>query len=407
MLEEILKGKIEQSLNVTAEIKEDEELKTETSFKDFVAGKGEEAPKEEVQTETKEEVKTETIVAEESKNLEVDNKNEDVASDVFDFSVDTETKEVNKEEVKEESVFDLNTKFKESFPDLEIEDVAQLVNEYKSLKEKKPLLSEEELSKVASLLTDGDLDWNKIKQIAEVKTLDVTALNDRDVFVSGLKREGLTDKEIQIELEMYDSAINFDEEDADKREILENNRYKSSLRNKIKEYRNRTSALKNDAQFDLPKLDLTGLDKDAKAKMEQQALQQKEMIEKWNTAVKTNLNDFKEIAFNLDKDKKYNFKVNEEDLQFVEKSITDSAEIYKRYADKENNSFDFKSMRQDLFMMKNWKSVVKTLIQQNANYKAEEIIKEISNVDFDGSQKSGGTKTVSPRDLGIKAILGI
>ena len=404
MLEEILKGKIEQSLNVTAEIKEDEELKTETSFKDFIAGKGEEASKEEVQTETKEEVKTETIINDNSKE---EIKKEDAVSDVFDFSTNTETTESKNEEVKGEVTFDLNTKFKESFPDLEIEDVAQLVNEYKSLKEKKPLLSEEELSKVASLLTDGDLDWNKIKQIAEVKTLDVNALNDRDVFVSGLKREGLTDKEIQIELEMYDSAMNFDEEDADKREILENNRYKSSLRNKIKEYRNELSTLKNDAQFDLPKLDLTGVDKEAKAKMEQQALQQKEMIEKWNTAVKNNLNDFKEIAFNLDKDKKYNFKVNDEDLQFVEKSITDSAEIYKRYADKENNSFDFKSMRQDLFMMKNWKTVVKTLIQQNANYKAEEIIKEISNVDFDGSQKSGGTKTVSPRDLGIKAILGI
>jgi len=131
------------------------------------------------------------------------------------------------------------------------------------------------------------------------------------------------------------------------------------------------------------------------------------MVAKWNNVVKSNVSDFKEVVFSLDKDKKYNFKVAEEDVEFLEKSITDSAELYKRYQDKENNTFDFKSMRQDLFMMKNWKTVVKTLIQQNANNKAEEVIKDISNISFDGSQRGGGEKVKSPIDLGINKLLGL
>lgn len=186
--------------------------------------------------------------------------------------------------------------------------------------------------------------------------------------------------------------------------MLENKRLKSSLRKKIKDYKEDLSRLKDDAQFDLPKLSLGN---DNTKSNEEAIKKQEEMLAKWNNVVKSNVNDFKEVVFNLDKDKKYNFKVTEEDLSFLEKSITDSAELYKMYQNKENNTFDFKSMRQDLFMMKNWKTVVKALVEQNANNKAEKVIKEISNIDFDGSQKGSGGKTASPKDLAIQKLLGI
>ena len=284
-----------------------------------------------------------------------------------------------------------------------MEDVAQLISEYKELKERKPILSDTDLEKVAGLLVDGEIDWNKIKQIADIKTMDVSKLDDRTVFVNGLKQEGYSDDDIADELEIFDATFDFDEELADSREILENKRLKSSLKRKLKDYRDNISKLKDDTQFDLPKINLK-----PDTKSNEEALEkQKEMVAKWNNVVKSNVSDFKEVVFSLDKDKKYNFKVADDDIDFLEKSITDSAELYKRYQDKENNTFDFKSMRQDLFMMKNWKTVVKTLIQQNANNKAEEVIKDISNINFDGSQRGGGEKVKSPIDLGINKLLGL
>ena len=395
MLENIMKAELEKQEGFTAEVKDDviNDGESRPAFLDNIV----EEKKEEVKEEIKEEILTEKKVEDVS-----DKDSGDSGVDTFDFSNEVnESKEVQK---KDEVVnFDINEKFKELYPDLGVEDVAQLISEYKELKERKPILEDSELEKVAGLLVDGEVDWYKIKQIADIKTMDVSKLDDRTVFVNGLKQEGYSDEDIADELEIFDATFNFDEELADSKEILENKRLKSSLKRKLKDYRDNISKLKDDAQFDLPKINLKPDTKSTEEALEKQ----KEMVAKWNSVVKSNVSDFKEVVFNLDKDKKYNFKVAEEDIEFLEKSITDSAELYKRYQDKENNTFDFKSMRQDLFMMKNWKTVVKTLIQQNANNKAEEVIKEISNINFDGSQKGGGEKAKSPIDLGINKLLGL
>lgn len=394
MLENIMKAELEKQEGVTVDVKEDgsNDGESRPAFLDMIV----ETKEEEVKEEIKEEVVTE------KKEEDVINKDSgDSGIDTFDFSNEVASKTEDK---KEEVVsFDINEKFKELYPDLGVEDVAQLISEYKELKERKPLLADSDLEKVAGLLVDGEIDWNKIKQIADIKTMDVSKLDDRTVFVNGLKGEGYSDDDITEELEIFDATFGFDEELADSREILDNKRLKSSLKKKLKEYRDNISKLKDDAQFDLPKINLKPDTKSNDEELEKQ----KEMVAKWNNVVKSNVSDFKEVVFSLDKDKKYNFKVAEEDVEFLEKSITDSAELYKRYQDKENNTFDFKSMRQDLFMMKNWKTVVKTLIQQNANNKAEEVIKDISNISFDGSQRGGGEKVKSPIDLGINKLLGL
>jgi ribosomal protein L11 len=394
MLQDIMKAELEKQEGITVEVKEEgsNDGESRPAFLDMIV----ETKEEEVKEEIKEEVVTE------KKEEDVINKDSgDSGIDTFDFSNEVASKTEDK---KEEVVsFDINEKFKELYPDLGVEDVAQLISEYKELKERKPLLADSDLEKVAGLLVDGEIDWNKIKQIADIKTMDVSKLDDRTVFVNGLKGEGYSDDDITEELEIFDATFGFDEELADSREILDNKRLKSSLKKKLKEYRDNISKLKDDAQFDLPKINLKPDTKSNEEELEKQ----REMVAKWNNVVKSNVSDFKEVVFSLDKDKKYNFKVAEEDVEFLEKSITDSAELYKRYQDKENNTFDFKSMRQDLFMMKNWKTVVKTLIQQNANNKAEEVIKDISNISFDGSQRGGGEKVKSPIDLGINKLLGL
>jgi hypothetical protein len=393
MLENIIKAQLEKQEGVTVEVKDEvNDGESRPEFLDNIV--------ETKELEVKEDIKEEVLT--DKKEEDVINKDSSVDGvDTFDFSdKGVEVKEEKKEEVVS---FDINEKFKELYPDLGIEDVTQLVTEYKELKERKPILSDNDLEKVAGLLVDGEIDWNKIKQIADIKTMDVSKLDDRTVFVNGLKQEGYSEEDIADELEIFDATFGFDEELADSREILENKRLKSSLKRKLKDYRDNISKLKDDTQFDLPKINLKPDTKSNEEELEKQ----KEMVAKWNNVVKSNVSDFKEVVFSLDKDKKYNFKVADEDIDFLEKSITDSAELYKRYQDKENNTFDFKSMRQDLFMMKNWKTVVKTLIQQNANNKAEEVIKDISNINFDGSQKGGGEKVKSPIDLGINKLLGL
>lgn len=202
MLEEILKSKLEKDEGTKVVVTEETSKEEESSFKSFMDNAGV-APekKEEEQVKAELETKTET---------DDSNKDSDNGSDVFDFS----NKELDKEEKQTETKVDFNLteKFKELYPDLEVEDVAQLVAEYKELKSKKPLLGDDELSKVASLLVDGEIDWNKIKEIAEVKTLNVNDLTEREIYIRGLKKEGYSDSEIKDELEVFDSAFNFDEE---------------------------------------------------------------------------------------------------------------------------------------------------------------------------------------------------
>ena len=156
--------------------------------------------------------------------------------------------------------------------------------------------------------------------------MDVSKLDDRTVFVNGLKQEGYSDEDIADELEIFDATFNFDEELADSREILENKRLKSSLKRKLKDYRDNISKLKDDAQFDLPKINLK-----PDTKSNEEALEkQKEMVAKWNNVVKSNVSDFKEVVFTLDKDKKYNFKVAEEDIEFLEKSINLKIDLLRK-----------------------------------------------------------------------------
>lgn len=335
----------------------------------------------------KEEVKQETVIDESQ-------------SDVISFSSEEPKKE---KEVEQASEYNINEEFKKAYPNYNSLD--EVLAELENLKSKKPSISEEDLSKVASLLKDGEIDWNKIKDIAEIRTMDVDSISERDIYIKGLRIEGYTNEEINDELKVFDSVFNFDEEDALDNELLSNKRDKSRFRREIKKYKESLSSLKNKDEYNLPKLDLSNLNGEEKASQEEVIRQQELIAENWKKQVESKVGDFKEVVFDLDKDKKYNFKVTDEDLSFIQDSISDTSNLYKPYIDEEKKSFDFKAMRQDLFMARNWKTVVSALIKQNANNKAEEVLKDLNNPNFEGSSKSSGTKSSSPFDAVAKAMM--
>ena len=323
-------------------------------------------------------------------------------SDVIDFSSDFKKEtEVKKEDVAES--FNMNDEFKKAYPNYNSLD--EVMAELEELKSNKPSISNEDLSKVASLLKDGEIDWNKIKEMADIRTMDVDSISERDTYIKGLRIEGYTNEEINDELKIFDSVFNFDEEDAMDNELLSNKREKSKFRREIKRYKDSLTSLKGKEEYNLPKVDLSSLNGKEKAHQEEVMKQQELIAENWKKQVESKVGDFKEVVFDLDKDKKYNFKVTDEDLSFIQDSISDTSNLYKPYIDEEKKSFDFKAMRQDLFMARNWKTVVSALIKQNANNKAEEVLKDLNNPNFEGSSKSGGTQSSNPYDAVAKAMM--
>ena len=326
-------------------------------------------------------------------------------ADVIDFSSSTKEPEVEKpadvsDPIKE---YNINDEFKKAYPNYNSLD--EVMTELEELKSNKPNVSNEDLSKIASILTDGEIDWAKMKEIADVKTMDVSSISDRDAYVRGLKLEGYTTEDINDELKVYDSTFNFDEEDAMEGESLANKREKSKLRREVKRYKENLSSLKDKEEYNLPKVDFGSLTGKEKAYQEEVIREQGLIAENWKNQVVSKVSDFKEVVFDLDKGKKYNFKVTDEDLSFIQDSISDTSNLYKPYIDQEKKSFDFKSMRQDLFMARNWKTVVSSLIKQNANNKAEEVLKDLNNPNFEGSAKSGGQSASNAYDAVAKAMM--
>ena len=377
-----------------AEVQDDSSLQTEGNELKVVEAKEVDKPidsTDNVIPPVKKEVIKEEVKA-------VDNSD----SDVIDFSSDFKKEtEVKKEDVAES--FNMNDEFKKAYPNYNSLD--EVMAELEELKSNKPSISNEDLSKVASLLKDGEIDWNKIKEMADIRTMDVDSISERDTYIKGLRIEGYTNEEINDELKIFDSVFNFDEEDAMDNELLSNKREKSKFRREIKRYKDSLTSLKGKEEYNLPKVDLSSLSGKEKAHQEEVMKQQELIAENWKKQVESKVGDFKEVVFDLDKDKKYNFKVTDEDLSFIQDSISDTSNLYKPYIDEEKKSFDFKAMRQDLFMARNWKTVVSALIKQNANNKAEEVLKDLNNPNFEGSSKSGGTQSSNPYDAVAKAMM--
>lgn len=364
------------------------EERSEINEKEGVSNEGD--------SNNKEDEKEEEDFSGASDYIKFDRDDEEEKSD--NSSKETETKK----ESGADSEFDLDKVFSEKYSDLGVSSVDELVKDYQELKNKKPLIDESELEKVSYLLKDGEVDWNRVKDIATIKTMDTSSMSDKEVFAMSLKRNGYNEEEIKDELSVYDSVFNFDEEDATQSEINNNKTLRSRIRRDLKDFRTNLDKLKSSDEYDLPKLSLSG---DNSRQDDAQLEKEKQMAEKWVNAVEQNTSDFNELVFDLDKDKKYSFKVEDSDKDFIKKSMSNVSNLYSKYYD-EKKGFDFKRMRQDFYVMNNWQKIVKTLVSQQANYKAEKVVKEINNVDFSGRGSKGGQGKKDAKEILQNALLG-
>jgi len=316
------------------------------------------------------------------------------------YSINLFDEDEPKSESKPTEQPDLNDQFKEKYADLGVESVDDLVAKYNELKESKPELPEG-YEKLSSLLSNGEVDWNKIKEIAEVKTMDVDNMAEKEILKKYYESQNLTPKEIELNLRDYDKLKSKDKEDLYDDELDNYEREEARLERTLRDAKKELSSLKDKEEYDLPTISNTNNSKE----LEEQQAQLEKLKKEWEGKVQEEISDFNKMSFNLDKDTTYDFDIDQDVKSSIQTVMSDIGKFYDDYV--QDGNVNFKAMQQDLFMAKNWKSVVKSLIAQSTNKGKEEVVKEINNVDFSQARatKDSDRKLSKTEEHILKSLL--
>ena len=370
-----------------------EQKQTEATVENTEQPVKEEVQQEVQETKVEEPVQSEQVTEEPKKEeKDVPSNTEKETTKVKDNPYSVDLYDEPSEESSEKTSEKTSDNFKEKYADLGVESLDELVEKYNELQNKEPELPEG-YDKLSALLSDnGDLDWNKIKEIAEVKTLDVDSMDERDLLKKYYENEGYTPKEIQVELKDYDKLKSVDKEDLYDDDLDRHERQEAKLERTLREAKKNLSSLKDKEEYNLPTIKSNSTDNSEELQKQQE--QYAELRKQWEAKVEDQLTGFESMRFNLDKETTYDVNVESEVKSSIKNIMSDASQIYNDYI--KDGNVDFQSMQQDLFMMKNWKTVVKSLIAQSSSKGKEDVVKELNNVDFSkAKQTKAGTDKIS------------
>lgn len=290
------------------------------------------------------------------------------------------------EPVKEPAVqMDFNSMWGEKYGD-KYGDVDTFFNNYEQLKAKAEenrwgdQFDDTTKSKIESLLTtEGDINWNELKKIADANTMDVDSLDDLDVLKKKFALDGFTPREIELQLKQFKKLKSVDREDLDQDELDQLESIEINFLRSVREGREQLKRYKEEQANALKPIK-----REAPATQSQEQLE--ELKKQWQQTVNSSLSDFNKVTFNLDKEKTYDFDITPEIKNDVKSSLENIESFYKNYVTE--SGFDFNKARQDMFILKNWEKIISTLTAQNFNNGVEKSVKEISNVDFEGTNNA-------------------
>lgn len=282
--------------------------------------------------------------------------------------------EVKVEEPKNEVVID-NSEFEAKIKALEEE-----LNTYKGKKSIEDEVSPESVELMRKLLHSG-LDMKKIKEIAEVNTLDVDALGDEEAISKYLsKKEGLTSEEINVELKRLRKLKNADTSlmDEDEKDQLEADLSKfKRLEREAKKY---LGELKNSDEYKLPSL------KDNKANQELAEKEYNELVTMYNKEVSSNVDDVKELSFSINDKESFTFKLNDDQRTALKDGMLNINEFYKNFVTEKG--VDYSRMKNTLAAGLFLPEILKAAMNSVENKGEANVLNEINNIDSQTKTKA-------------------
>lgn len=311
----------------------------------------------------------------------------------------TEAEEVGNEEQVEDSTgveetvedqgdtISFEDTFKEKYGSIE-----ELEEKIRSLTEKAnaPRLEDDfesdSVDMLKKVLSSG-FDWNKLKEIAEVKTLDVDGLSGRQALSKMLEmKDGLSKAEINLKLREYDKLKEEDVSLMDSDEKLEHEAKLAQYERLQRQGKEFLSSIKGDDKYALPELKKTENNPEL---LEKQQKEYEELKNLYESSVVESVNGFNEINVILGEEE-FSFELSDEMKQEVQDVMFNINDYHKNFVG--DNGVDFGEMQTVIAKGLYFDEAMRSLLELNTNEGKVEAVKDINNVVDKSKSASATTK---------------
>ena len=291
-----------------------------------------------------------------------------------------EAKEESDAEVKEISFED---SFKEKYGSLEdLETKLSSLEEKASASRFEDKYESDSIDRLEKVLGSG-FSWDKIKEIADVKTLNVDSLDGRQALSKMLEmKDGLSTAEINGKLREYDKLNDADLELMDDDEKIEHKAALARYDRLQKESKDFLNSVKNDEKYSLPDLKKPTDDKEL---IEKQQKEFDELKNRYESSVSESVKEFNSVSLKLGEDNEFTFELNDEMKQKVQERMNGINEYYTNFVSA--NGVDYNNMKETIAKELFFDQILKSAVESNINKGEINAVKEINNV-VDKSKKS-------------------
>lgn len=284
--------------------------------------------------------------------------------------------------------------FEEMFAEKYGEDFEVVKKEdYSSLKEKaererlEDLFSEDSLNLLKDVASSG-LDWNKIKDIAEIQTLDVSSLSPLEAIAKSLQiKEGLTQEEINLELREFKKLDKIDLEDLDEDEKDEFYAKKARLGRLEREAKKFLDSQKDSDSYKLPSFAKQQQASEEALKSQQEELQS--LKNRYESEVSEFLQDKSSLSLDLGEENKFDYNLTEDQKSEVHKVMNNINNLHTLFIT--DKGVDYQKMMNFIAGGLFSTDLVKSSYNSAANKGEENAVKNMNNVTLGSKGKSGKT----------------
>ena len=244
---------------------------------------------------------------------------------------------------------------------------------------------------------ESGFSWETIKEIADIKTLNVDSLDGRQALSKMLEmKDGLSTAEINAKLREYDKLKDADLELMDDDEKIEHKAALARYDRLQKESKDFLNSVKNDEKYSLPDLKKPTDDKEL---IEKQQKEFEELKNRYESSVSESLKEFNSVSLKLGEDNEFTFELNEEMKQKVQERMNGINEYYSNFVSA--NGVDYNNMKETIAKELFFDQILKSAVEANINKGEINAVKEINNV-VDKSKKSQAPSSTN-RYLGMRS----
>jgi hypothetical protein len=329
-------------------------------------------------------------VAPQTDNNTVDAASSEVVDDSSTSNSETEVSQEQGVSNDEGSTFSFEDTFKDKYG----KTPEELEQELSSLKEKSSKLDNfnpDSLDRLEKLVS-GELTWDKIKEIAEVQTLDVDKLSDQEAIVRKMQmQDGLSKDEIDYKLDKYNKYSQEDFDDLSDSEKKEYKALKSEFSRLASDSKSFLNSLKESDDYKLPELS-----KKEEVDQEEFKKQFEAVKNQYESAVSDSLKDFNSISVNLGEED-FSFELTDEMKKQVQDLSNNVNNFHENFVGDKGVEFDkmFNTIAKGLF----FDQAIKSAVESNKNSGKLEAVKDMNNI----TSKSGNSAPRSPQSNFLKA----